>query len=223
MNYNKIYSDLIIRAQNRKIDEYTESHHIVPRCMGGSDAKTNLVDLTPEEHYVAHQLLVKIYPANMAILSAAVMMIPNRPSNKLYGWLRKKHSKNMSESQSGDKNSQFGTKWIHSPTERKSKKIGKNEAIPEGWLLGRDKDPIIFDNCIVCSKEKDPRRKFCSNSCAASHNNSIRSTIFDEHLDSMIIEYKNGMSIHKCLVSRGLCGTGKNFTTLKKLLESVGG
>ena len=27
--------------------------------MGGTDDEENLVELTPEEHYVAHQLLVK--------------------------------------------------------------------------------------------------------------------------------------------------------------------
>jgi hypothetical protein len=30
--------------------------------MDGSDLVSNLVYLTPEEHYVAHQLLVKMYP-----------------------------------------------------------------------------------------------------------------------------------------------------------------
>jgi len=29
--------------------------------MGGSDDKSNLVDLTPEEHFLAHQLLLKIH------------------------------------------------------------------------------------------------------------------------------------------------------------------
>jgi hypothetical protein len=30
--------------------------------MKGSDGKKNRVDLTPEEHFVAHQLLTKIHP-----------------------------------------------------------------------------------------------------------------------------------------------------------------
>lgn len=38
-------------------------------------------------------------------------------------------------SQKGTKNSQHGTMWITNGAE--SKKITKNELIPEGWLKGR--------------------------------------------------------------------------------------
>ena len=64
MNYKKIYNALIERAQNRIIDGYAEKHHIIPRCMNGTDDKENIVELTPEEHFVAHQLLVKILPVS---------------------------------------------------------------------------------------------------------------------------------------------------------------
>ncbi|XAO17074.1 homing endonuclease [Escherichia phage FL23] len=60
MNYEKIYNSLIDRARNRALTGYKERHHIIPKCLGGSNDASNLVDLTPEEHYVAHQLLVKI-------------------------------------------------------------------------------------------------------------------------------------------------------------------
>lgn len=225
MNYVKIYDNLIDRGKNRSISGYTEQHHIIPRCIGGLDNSENLVNLTPEEHYVAHQLLIRIYPNNVSLLKAAVMMIPNRPSNKLYGWLRRLHSESMSDIMSGDKNPQFGSKWIHSTTLKKSKRIDKNESVPEGWELGRvicwnkklEKEKT--DSCNVCGKLKPIHYKFCSHSCA----NAARETIFDRHLEQMINDYQNGMSIHKCLVSRGLCGTGKNFTSLKKMLESIRG
>lgn len=62
MNYQKIYNDLISRAQAREsLTEYKETHHIIPRCMGGSDDKENLVELTGREHFIAHWLLCKIY------------------------------------------------------------------------------------------------------------------------------------------------------------------
>ncbi|EFW3029272.1 HNH endonuclease [Shigella flexneri] len=62
MNYQKIYNDLISRAQTREpLSEYKETHHIIPRCMGGSDDKENLVELTGREHFIAHWLLCKIY------------------------------------------------------------------------------------------------------------------------------------------------------------------
>ena len=74
---------------------YTEKHHIIPKCIGGNDCKNNLVMLTPEEHYLAHQLLVKIYPNNTKLVFAAKMMSVGhigRRRNKLYGWLRRKCS-----------------------------------------------------------------------------------------------------------------------------------
>ncbi|EOK1777032.1 HNH endonuclease signature motif containing protein [Shigella sonnei] len=62
MNYQKIYNDLISRAQAREpLLGYKETHHIIPRCMGGSDDKENLVELTGREHFIAHWLLCKIY------------------------------------------------------------------------------------------------------------------------------------------------------------------
>jgi hypothetical protein len=93
MDYQKHYDLLINRAKNRILEGYVEKHHVIPRCMGGSDEKENLVSLTPEEYYTAYQLLVQIYPGNHKLVYAAVMMticdgIQQR-SNKLYGWLKK--------------------------------------------------------------------------------------------------------------------------------------
>ena len=137
MDYNKHYNNLISRAKSRVLLGYTESHHIIPRCMGGTDEQSNLVRLTPEEHYVAHQLLVKIYPEDKKLVKAAMMMVPNRPSNKIYGWLRKRFSEAQSLQQTGNGNSQFGTRWIFNNELKISKKIPKGDKLPEGWLEGR--------------------------------------------------------------------------------------
>lgn len=133
MDYQKIYNSLIEKGKNRKLDCYVETHHIIPRCMNGSDDIDNLVELTPEEHYLAHQLLVKIYPDNYSLVKAAQMMIPNRPSNKMYGWLRRRFSKVQSISQSGEGNSQYGKIWITNGFEE-TKTFGE---IPDGWQRGR--------------------------------------------------------------------------------------
>ncbi len=36
---------------------YTERHHIIPRCLGGLDDASNIVELTGKEHYLVHLLL----------------------------------------------------------------------------------------------------------------------------------------------------------------------
>jgi len=42
-----------------------------------------------------------------------------------------------SKRQAGSGNSQFGTKWIHSLTKKKSKKIRCTDELPAGWEWGR--------------------------------------------------------------------------------------
>lgn len=141
MNYKKIYEQLILRGKNRELKSYKEKHHIIPKCLGGSDAADNLVELTPEEHYLAHQLLVRIYPNNNSLVYAANMMIPNRTSNKMYGWLRKKFSMIRSIEQTGKNNSQYGTKWAyHEIFGRKKIDASKLEDyISQGWYIGKYK------------------------------------------------------------------------------------
>lgn len=94
MNYQAIYDRLIERSRNRTINGYSERHHILPRCLGGGDEEANIAVLTAEEHYLAHQLLVRLYPGDLGILSAAHVMTTTRhagrSANKLYGWLRRR-------------------------------------------------------------------------------------------------------------------------------------
>lgn len=96
MNYKAHYDRLIQRARNRVLEGYVERHHVLPKCMGGSDAIDNLVQLTAEEHYVAHQLLCKMHPAVRGLAFAAQAMTCRRPGrgtpNKLYGWIRRRYA-----------------------------------------------------------------------------------------------------------------------------------
>lgn len=124
MNYKLHYDKLISRGQNRLLEGYSEKHHIVPRCIGGSDEPKNLVYLTAEEHYVAHQLLVKIYPDHPKLIFAAHRMTSDphghRSKNRLYGWLRKQHSVAISKVMMGVKRGPHTEK-----TKRKMSKLKK--------------------------------------------------------------------------------------------------
>lgn len=62
MNWQSVYNNLISKAQNRILKGYFETHHILPRSMGGTDDACNLVNLTAREHFVAHLLLTRIHP-----------------------------------------------------------------------------------------------------------------------------------------------------------------
>ena len=52
---------------------------------------------------------------------------------------RKKIGEKSSISQSGEKNSQSGTKWIFNLELKLNKKVKKEDPIPSGWNLGRKK------------------------------------------------------------------------------------
>ena len=95
MNYQLHYYRLVDRARTRTLVGYIEKHHVVPKCLGGSNSPDNIVSLTAEEHYIAHQLLVKMYPSVRGLIAATIKMATQCSNNKAYGWLRKKHSEVM--------------------------------------------------------------------------------------------------------------------------------
>lgn len=87
MNYKKNYYDYInyVKSLGKRELEYFEVHHILPRCLGGSDEPDNLVVLTAREHFLAHYLLTKIYPENFKLIDAFRMMgVINKDEQKRY-------------------------------------------------------------------------------------------------------------------------------------------
>jgi hypothetical protein len=70
MDYQKVYNLIVDKARNRVLPGYTEKHHILPKCMGGSNERENVVSLTAKEHYLCHRLLCEIYPKNKALKKA---------------------------------------------------------------------------------------------------------------------------------------------------------
>lgn len=103
MNYSKIYNDLVEKAKSRGLDKskhegYFEIHHILPKCLGGSDDKSNLVMFTGREHYLAHLILWKMYPKENGLFHAAWMMSNKRfikHKSRLYEKLKIEHVKTL--------------------------------------------------------------------------------------------------------------------------------
>lgn len=67
MNYERIYNEFIAdrRDKEKTLIGYTEKHHILPRSLGGDNAKENLIKLTAQDHYFAHELLARIHGNGM--------------------------------------------------------------------------------------------------------------------------------------------------------------
>jgi len=60
--YNVWYKQLIKNAvaRNWKRKKGRERHHIIPKSIGGTDEKSNLVYITAREHFICHWLLIKM-------------------------------------------------------------------------------------------------------------------------------------------------------------------
>ena len=135
MDYKKHYNLLINRAKGRTLEGYSEKHHIIPKCMGGSDSKDNLVRLTAEEHYVAHQLLVKMYPDNDSLVYALRRMSGGKSNRKAYGWIKKTVVQMLSRRYTGRPLSE---KQVAGNLSRRGSKANENQL--KGLESGRIKE-----------------------------------------------------------------------------------
>lgn len=72
MNYEEFINGIISTRglKGIKKPQYYETHHIIPKCMGGTDEFTNKIRLTAKEHYEAHRLLALENPDNEKLLYA---------------------------------------------------------------------------------------------------------------------------------------------------------
>ena len=65
MTYDKFIQNILnTRGRFACLDGYHERHHIIPKCMNGSNSKDNLIDLYAREHFIAHKLLAEENPQN---------------------------------------------------------------------------------------------------------------------------------------------------------------
>ena len=98
-------------------NEYHERHHIIPRCMNGTDDDDNLIDLYAREHYEAHRLLALENPDNEQLMFAWWIM--STKSSTTYGRYEltaeeyEEAKKMLSKAQSKAKKEQFANKENH--------------------------------------------------------------------------------------------------------------
>lgn len=69
MNYKNIYKNFINSRKNKIFldNEYYETHHILPKSLGGNNDPENLIKLNAREHYFAHMLLARFAGPRMKI------------------------------------------------------------------------------------------------------------------------------------------------------------
>ena len=174
MNYQKIYKCIINKRKFCIPEGYTEKHHILPRCLGGSNNKSNLVRLTAREHFICHLLLVKIYKHTQYFYKAINMFMmilvkssttPRYMNSRWYEIFRKDISNTMSILQKGTSNSQYNTTWVSNLKTKKSIKIHKSDLekyLTAGYIHKRiiDFDKYFQKENTKLQKKEDLKTDF---------------------------------------------------------------
>ncbi len=112
--YTRWYTRLMDNARMRGTPVgYYEKHHIVPKCLGGSNTMLNLVRLTAREHYVAHLLLVKMTSGSQqySMVCALARMSKHTTTATTFSLIRQM----CSHYARGAQNPAYGKMWIHHP------------------------------------------------------------------------------------------------------------
>lgn len=199
--------------------------------MSGTDDPSNIVSLTPEEHYTAHLLLVKIYPANSSLIYAANMMcVPigdnlYRSKNKRYGWLKRRLSEQISKRQTGTANSQYGSIWIYHIDMNLSKKIQRphlDEYLSNGWATGRICNFVdAFRTCPICGNTYRVynNKKTCGIKCSNINETFKRFVGQEEEFKKHYLETG---SMNKSLKLMGYPGAMANYYRwAKSVLDNI--
>lgn len=172
MDYAAIYASFISsrRELEPALRDYSERHHILPKKLGGTNKPSNLIRLTPEDHFFAHLLLAKIHGGSMWAPVALMAGKIEKRSRKAYGWARRALSKSLS----GDSAYQFDYKirsLIHmdgrawSGLQSEMPQLGMSKSLAnmvvkgriksaKGWYLAENDRPVVSGpNHPRCRKE----------------------------------------------------------------------
>lgn len=132
-----MYFSLIEKAKTQLTESYCEKHHIIPKCLGGSNDESNLIKLTARQHFIAHLLLTKmvdgqqkykLYNAFSKMLSVSKdHKARYMPSSKLYDYSKKlmaDYMKNNNPAKRNDvKEKMKENNWTKSERAEEIKKI----------------------------------------------------------------------------------------------------
>lgn len=133
MTYNEFIQNILnTRGRFNCGNEYHERHHIVPRCMGGTNNEENLIDLFAREHFIAHKLLAEENLDNKSLVFAwTCMAFPNNGVQKRYELTPEEYEearKAISKAMSG--------RCVSEETKKKISDAKKGKSLPE-WITAK--------------------------------------------------------------------------------------
>lgn len=117
--YTNWYLKIIQNAKNRTNNPnlFYEKHHIIPLSLKGKNTISNLVKLTPKEHFICHLLLTKMVECkNICKMVYALNMMANTPYKAKYkrynSTIFQKIRIKMAKYNSGKNNYFYGKRFI---------------------------------------------------------------------------------------------------------------
>lgn len=156
--YTGWYNSIIENANLRITQSgYNEKHHIIPRSLGGTNKKDNLVSLTPREHFICHLLLTKMTLGNDRYkMIYALHMITNvkniglgrySPTARTYDYAKKLFIEHMN------------TIWTTEKRAIQSKTISNIMKTSLSKLTSEELSARIKNSCSSSKSWTDSRRK----------------------------------------------------------------
>lgn len=128
--YTDWYFSIIKNAKSR-ISEPTkhETHHIIPRSLGGTNESSNLVTLTCKEHLIAHKLLTKMtIGESKSKMTYALNMMTNfsKYNAKNYQKIKNEFTELHSIKMSGENHPNYGKKQSQATINKRLANTNRN-------------------------------------------------------------------------------------------------
>lgn len=155
-NHRNKYRNLYIRLINKcftmtesELGGYNEKHHILPKCMGGNNDRSNLIILPIRYHIMAHIVLLEAYPDNIGLAFAVHMMMNGSLSEDI-----------VMSNRTTEINRRFSTRFIAIVRENAIKLMSGNNSKFLGGNNPNSKvvispDGVIYGSIKEASKDKN--------------------------------------------------------------------
>jgi hypothetical protein len=162
--YTTWYGNIINSAKTNLNVGYTETHHIVPRSLGGSNDPSNLVDLSARQHFICHWLLTKIHTGQDRgkMINALVMMqgesthqhrYKTKITSRAFAKLREEYAAYISKMNTGSKLT------VEQREKVRQSKLGKSRSFTTEWKENLGKNHKSKNGTYDCSLSDETKKK----------------------------------------------------------------